>query len=480
MGRRSYWIAFVLCAVAATVPLLVTDVLPMSDLPEHMAQVSIWKHFDDPCHRFSEIYRLHWTTPYLLGYVLTRLLAEWLPVSTAIVVTVWLSIILLPLSVRALLARGGGDVWWSLLAFPLAYGYSFYWGFLNFSIALPIAIYAIALLYDGRRRNTAIAALALLLLVAHVLLFAFFGVVASCVAIARRSVRLVLAVAPGFVLTAVYVLRLRLRQEPNTEGGLTWNVGAARLLDFPSTLFANSWEPAALPLLAVVILAIATARPSLTRDSARWVLLGLAAAACFLGPAGAFGATYLAGRFAVLAVVGALFVLEAPGRRVSRAIVIIFVFVSMGILTARFRRFDAEAREFDPIVESLPSNRRVALLNVLPFSEHVPGPVYWHFAALYQVRKGGLIAWSFAGHHPPLVRYRDGAEPVVRSRSTPVEGIDWPGLLQYDYILLRAPYVSALAGAPVPLVQHARSGMWWAYATPHARVPRPQCSSLDE
>jgi hypothetical protein len=131
-------------------------------------------------------------------------------------------------------------------------------------------------------------------------------------------------------------------------------------------------------------------------------------------------------------------------------------------------------------VESLPANRRVAQLNVMPFSDHVPGAVYWHFAALYQVRKGGLIAWSFAGLHSPLVRYREGAEPVVRSRTTPVDGMDWPGLLAYDYIVLRAPYVRALDGAPVPLVRHARSGMWWVFATPRARTPAPACPPLAE
>lgn len=476
--RRSYWAAFALCAAAATVPLLVTGVLPMADLPEHMAQVAIWKHFADPCHRFSDIYRLNWATPYLLGYVLTRLFAGFVTVSAAVKLTVWLSIVTLPLSVRALLRRGGGDVWWSLLAFPLAYGYSFYWGFLNFSIALPIAIYAIALLYDAPRRHVAIAALGMLLIVAHVLLFAFFGVVAVCVAIARRSFRLVLAVLPPFALTVIYLLRLR--REPAAAYDLTWNAGTARFFDFPSLLFANSWEPAALPLLAALVSAIAVARPSLTRDFARWLLVGLAAMACFVAPVGAFGATFLAGRFAVLTVIGALFLFDGAGHRVSRAIVITFVFVWMGVLTVRFQRFDAEVREFEQIVESLPPNRRVAMLNVVPFSDHVPGPVYWHFAALYQVRKGGLIAWSFAGHHPPLVRYRDGAEPVVQSRSTPVEGIDWPGILRYDYVLLRAPYVSALGGAPVPLVLRARRGMWWAFATPRASAPQPHCTPLNE
>jgi hypothetical protein len=476
--RRSFWIAFALCAAAATIPLLVTRILPMADLPEHMAQVAIWKHFDDPCHGFAQSYRLNWATPYLLGYLLTRLFAVFATVTIAIKVTVWLSIVLLPLSVRALLVRGGGDEWWSLLAFPLAYGYSFYWGFLNFAVALPVAVYAIALLYDRRRRHAAIAGIALLLVAAHVLLFAFFAAVAVCVAMVRRSWRLVLTLLPAVGLTLLYIVRLG--QEPTAAGDWTWNLGTARFLNFPSTLFANAWEPAALPLLLGFVLAIAAARPALTRDLARWALLVLGGLACFVAPVGAFGTAFLAGRFAVFVAIGALFLFDGGGRRASRGIAVAIVVVWMTILTIRFARFDAESREFDAIVASLPANRSVAQWNVEPFSEHVPGPVYWHYGALYQVRKGGLSAWSFANVYAPLVRYRPGVERIVRSRTTPVDGIDWPGLLRYDYILLRAPYTRSLSGSPVPLVRHARSGMWWAFATPAARTPRPQCPPLRE
>src|SRR5687768_13868595 len=110
-SRKAYWIAFAICAVAATIPLLVTELLPMSDLPEHAAQVAIWKHLHDPCHRFGEIYEIHFATPYLLAYVLTRVFALIVTVSAAIKVTVWLSIVLLPLSMRELFRRGGGDPW---------------------------------------------------------------------------------------------------------------------------------------------------------------------------------------------------------------------------------------------------------------------------------------------------------------------------------------------------------------------------------
>src|SRR5688500_15515438 len=91
-----YWTAFVACAIAATVPLLMTGTLPMADLPEHMAQIAIWKHFRDDCHRFADTFRISLATPYLLGSVVTAALALLMTVSSAVKVTVWLSIVLLP------------------------------------------------------------------------------------------------------------------------------------------------------------------------------------------------------------------------------------------------------------------------------------------------------------------------------------------------------------------------------------------------
>ena len=173
MSARTYWLAFALCASAATVPLLLTPVLPMADLPQHMAQVAIWKHLGDPCPGYSALFELNLARPYLLGYGLARLLATVLTVSAAFKVTVWIAILLLPLSLRALLARGAGDPWLSLLGFPLAYGYSFYWGFLNFTLAIPLALFYLALLFDKRPRDLGSILLGALLFAAHALMFVY-------------------------------------------------------------------------------------------------------------------------------------------------------------------------------------------------------------------------------------------------------------------------------------------------------------------
>lgn len=491
---RRYWIAFAICALAATSPLIVTPLLPMADLPEHMAQVAIWKHLDDSCHEFRKVYELNPVTPYLLGYGVSRALATTVTVTTAVKVTVWLAIVLLPLAMRVLFARTGADPWWSLLGFPLAFGYSFYWGFLNFILALPIGIVLLALLYDRRSGTVARSLLALLLLLSHALMFVFVAGVAALWAVRRRSWPVFIPFLIPGCLFGLYVVRLLGREEA-AHGGFSWNPGWSRMTDLPSVLFANAWEPWGLVLAGAMTASVALARPHVTREPDRWLLAGAAAAVYFAAPFGAFGIAYLPSRFAVLVAVGAMVVLERkvrldgtdepPRTRAlvfSRFAIVAIVLVWMAVLSGRFRNFSEEAGEFETVVASLPANRRVALLNGMPFSAHVPGPVFWHFGALYQVRKGGLSAWSFAAAYPEIVRFLPGSEPRLSSPSTPVAGIDWPGILQYDYLLIRGPDARRwlFRDAPVPIRLHAQHGSWWVFATPRAAGVQRDCRPLSE
>jgi hypothetical protein len=482
--RGAYWIAFALCAAAATLPLLVTGILPAADLPEHMAQVALWKHLGDPCQRLSESFALNLATPYLLGYFLMRAFALVTTVSIAAKLAVWLSIVLMPLSIRELLRRTAAEPWLSLAGFLLAYGYAFYWGFLNFALAIPIGIYLVALLHDRHFRIATASVVALLLLSAHALMFVFCAIVVVLTAAIGRSPKLLLPLLAPTVLLIAFIARLR-AAESATHGGITWwKSPHTRLLDLQSVLFANAWEPFGLLLLLGLIAAVLVQWPRVTRDPSRWLLCLAALAIYTFAPLGAFGSTYFYPRFASSAVAGALFLLEAPRRAilVSRAILMTVVLLWMGVLTSRFHSFGLEVRDYEEVLAQLPPNRRVVQFNVEPFSEHVPGPVYWHFGALYQVRRGGIAAWSFANYYPQIVRYRPGAEPLLASHSTPNTGIDWPGMLQYDYLLVRGPDPRRwlFRDAPIPVVVDRHVGEWWVFATPHVRAPQRACPPLGE
>ncbi|HET8775369.1 MAG TPA: hypothetical protein VFP80_16335 [Thermoanaerobaculia bacterium] len=325
--------------------------------------------------------------------------------------------------------------------------------------------------------------MAVVLLVGHGLVFVFCGGVTVAVAVLRRAPGLVVAILPAGVLFLLEYLGLQIPEQAVREG-IAWMPSASRVAELSSHLVANAWEPLGLVLIAAIALVLAVGRFGATRDRSRWVFAGLAAFAYFLGPFAVSGSVFFYGRFAVFVAVAGLFVFDEPRRALTavRALVVLLVVSWMALLGTRFSRFGVEAGTFDRLIDGLPANRRVALFNVLPFSEHVPGPVFWHYGALYQVRKGGLSGWSFSNHFITLVRYRDGMEPEIRSRTTPVEGIDWPGVLQYDYLLVRGPDVRMwmFRRASVPVRLRARSGQWWLFETPRARIPQPECAPLAE
>jgi len=477
-SEAGYWIAFAVCAAAATLPFLVTGSLPMADLPEHLAQVAIWKHYRTPCHDFASLYELHYATPYLLGYVVVRILATVVSVTTAAKVAVWLAIVLLPLSLRRLLLRAGASAWPSLLGFALAFGYSFYWGFLNFLLALPIALWHASLLFERRPRVQTFAGV--LLVASHGLLFALAAAFTLAFAAVRRTWGVLLTLVPGAALLAAFLLT---RQ--TTDDTITWKLGASRLTDFSSLLFANAWEPAGLVLVAAMGLAVALAHPRLTRDGRRWAFFAVALAAYGMLPFGMAGTAYVYPRFAVFVAAGLLLLPEIRPGPAARVAFVAIPVLWCAIVAVRFHRFDEEARELDSLLLRTAPARRLAQLNVDPFSENVPGPVFWHSGALYTVRRGGMTAWSFASlesWYPSIVRFRVGAEPVNASRTTPLDGMDWKGLLQYDYLLVRGsdPRRSAFRDAPQPLSLEARSGAWWLFATPRAASQRRGCRPLDE
>src|SRR5688572_21731118 len=67
--------------------------LPLVDLPQHAAQLSIFVHYDDPAWGFREQFELNWGTPYVLLYVLARPLVPLFGIVGALHVVIAASIV---------------------------------------------------------------------------------------------------------------------------------------------------------------------------------------------------------------------------------------------------------------------------------------------------------------------------------------------------------------------------------------------------
>jgi hypothetical protein len=114
-------------------------------------------------------------------------------VVTAIKVTLGLCLLAVPLATAFLLRALGANRYLLWIAFPIAQSFSFYWGFLNYIVATPLAIALFAFSIGHARqpltpkRFVAAAALSLALFLTHALAWAFAMAVAVAIVVAETS-----------------------------------------------------------------------------------------------------------------------------------------------------------------------------------------------------------------------------------------------------------------------------------------------------
>lgn len=458
--------------------------LPMVDLPQHDAMVSIILHRGDPAWGFAQRYTtdfLH--RPYATVYWLGAALASVMPLGVAMRVVVALCTIAPFAGAQALLVATHRPRVWLLPAIPFAFGSLWHWGFLNFLLGTGLFLGGLALVVvvaarSSRRATIALGVLAFVLFLTH-----FHGLV------------MLLVFAPVFVWgwrgsdggVAPYVRALAPLIPAALAAGLfvvvTWaqakgdwpymNPGLPdRLARFPEFLAAGLPDPWPLAEL-LVFLAVAAASIGLGR--AAWVRGRPRAAltVAFAGQAGMYlllplntsTATYVSARHALLVVLLALPLLPSlAGWRAaaSRAACVVVAGVGLVAVGRHLDCFDHEARDFDGVLAAMAPARRVASLVFVNGSRctHRATFPYLHFAAYYQAEKGGDLSRLLATVWNIPVRYRsDYRRYAVR------EEVEWAPRLftpedarHFDYVLVRG-------GPPRPppafgLTEVARSGAW--------------------
>jgi hypothetical protein len=478
VGRVAF-IAQLVAGGLALAVLWVPKYLPMIDLPQHAAQLSIWQHYRDPDFRFEEQFELHFEQPYLLGYAVAKLFTPLAGPLVALKVTLSLYVVALYAAVRRLLSTLGADVRLAVIAFPIAFGFSFSWGFFNFVVAMPLGIWMIAEALDSSVRTTRLRALRLAAIAvaaywAHLFVLGVSGLVAGVAVLLRtRSLRATakstLPMATPLPL-AVWWLASTTAKYEQARLPTIWGLGKHRVPELFGGLLSGG-DLEAVGMVALLVASIALVRPRLSRDAWRWAPLAVALLLFACLPHRAFGTFFLYQRLPAFAALLALVPIERaslPSRDQLRyAGVAALVSCWMVVQVLRGVSFDAEARQFDPVLEYMQPGRSAVAITVEPRSESVPGPQYLHFLAWYQAQKGGRIGFSFAEYSGVLARYRPGAQPAM------TRGLEWfPGLFAwevdggFDYFVVRSareigPELFRGALASVQLRVH--SGDWWLY-----------------
>ena len=143
----------------------------MTDLPQHEAIVSIMRHMHDPSFGFERYY--DWAlnrTLYVLPYFLATGLAYLVPVRLALHITVFISTLSYPLGILMTLRALKKPLILTLLALPILYNRSFFWGFIHFNFGIGIAFIALSQLVGpwSRKSGWIVACLGLLTAITHV------------------------------------------------------------------------------------------------------------------------------------------------------------------------------------------------------------------------------------------------------------------------------------------------------------------------
>jgi len=158
-------------------PLFATRLLPGLDLPFHIAAADLLSKVGDPSSPYAPYYdgglRM---APYAAHFLALAMLGKVIGLLAAHKLIIVLYVAGLPLSAAWLLAACGRSRVPALLAFPLAYNLPLHYGFITFTLSLPVVLLLLAAMVKlafvrGRRRTlwtwTLVAALAFLLFLCH-------------------------------------------------------------------------------------------------------------------------------------------------------------------------------------------------------------------------------------------------------------------------------------------------------------------------
>jgi hypothetical protein len=447
--QRIDW-RLVLAAVLSVLLLaafLAVPYLPMVDLPQHAAQVSIWQRLDSPAG--APLFELNLRTPYLGAYVVARVLAGFIGAVPALKLVVWAAVVGHFAAFDYLVRTLGYPRWLSLLGLPLGLGYAFYYGFISFIAAVPFGLLSISLGLRHRERATAQSGLLLATALCATLAnhgFAFGMTLAMVAPLLLRGsgsfVRRVWPLLAPALLTAVW---LAPGSSARSIGLTIWEPRFLELSQIPALLLAASGADqlaSAFGVLLLLLVALSLGRPS--RAPERFLPLTFVVLGYCLFPLMLGGFGPLHPRFVAFLVPALLLAFE-PRAEAEHSLLPGLVAATscawLGLLVHRLIEFEQETRPVADFIARMPAGLSIRPLVFERMSRAFPAvPAFLHVSAYYVPEKAGRQGYSFAMYPTSVIRYAPGVTPTMDG------GAEWhpegfsaeSELDQYDCFLVRS------------------------------------------
>ncbi len=456
--NRSLRITFIIFCIVSLISIWLHRYPAGIDLPQHANVFAIWAKLLDPEEGYTFFYRLHAFTPYLLTYAFAYPFTLLFGALAATKIVLSVIALATPYLLMRWLRYVGGEVWWCFWGFLLVFGFSYFWGFISFSMSFPLLF--IYLIQVERLRDVtcksliATSVISVLLFFCHAITFGVASLIGGLRSFRKGDRSFIIRGLHLLPSTILLLIWFQNRQKDGQVLYAEWPPNPFRILTFFSGVFsANSSYLTVIIGLLLVILMVIMARPQFTNKAARFLPL-LIGSLGFLFLPETMASTWLVGtRFVVFvhAFIPVAFTPTVTGRKLTymRWTTVSIVMACLLALNIRLFGFNRELVGMDKVSSSMPLGSDVHGLLV---------DTGWHSQWVGDLQMGQVMAWVTAERGGILENDQARYFPIPIQRR-----IDYPWQSHYRFLLARGPTEKALSIAsrfePEPKVVQ-RAGDW--------------------
>ncbi|HEX7910172.1 MAG TPA: hypothetical protein VF534_19070 [Paraburkholderia sp.] len=439
MTRRLFRALFFVTTIAGGVIFWLAPHPPMSDLPQHAAQVAVLHDLLLGQSPWDQLLRINLFTPYILAYGLATALSFLMPVEAALKLLLTLSFYGFVATYVALRRRFQADERLDWLCVPGFFGFAYEYGFFSYLVATPVGLGFLLIALDyaeqpSRRRGVTLLLADIAVFFSHGLLFVLVNAIGGTFLLVRnrgdwrRFVRSIWPYVALVALCGVYALAHRdVDLAPMYPVTLAWGLNPLiRFLcaiGYPWGIAPNAWMLVTTLLIFAAPLWMGV---RWNRNRMAYVPLAIFALGWFCVPTFAMNTFFLYHRFALflLPFYALMFSpVEHDGERrgdagrlevwpqIALAAICVAFLGAQGLHAIRFAEesadFDAIAAEIGPAQRAL----NVAFDITSPAADNPV--VYENFALWYAADHRGLVDFNAAWFPPQIVRYRLDRLPAV-------------------------------------------------------------------
>ncbi|WP_159869977.1 hypothetical protein [Novosphingobium sp. 9U] len=427
-------LAAVLLILATALPMLLLRTPPMIDVLGHVGRYALQTGLaDHPW--WQTFYSFRWQ---VIGNLGADLLVELLYPALGLMGAVRLIVVLVPLlSATAILLLShkfhGRITPFAVLALTLIYGLPFTWGFLNFSLAMALALLAFWLWVCLERsehtvaRTLLLVPLGLAVWTCHTFGWAFLGILCTAASLVRtgRAKRPVQALLATFVeclplLAPLIPMLLWRGGASQTDTGGWFDI--AQKAGWIAEILRLDSSPIDIVSAGVLALAIyAGLRGRYTRiEPVPGLAAAIAGAAFVLMPRQIFGSVFADMRLVPYAAMMALLAIRPAPRLRHAAMIAALSFLALRLaLTAHvYREREAMVEAQMEALSVIPEHARIAMLVSLPCPSQWAVPWYSHLGSLALTRKEVFVndQWANSSMNPLTVHFPAAGEFATDDR----------------------------------------------------------------